>query len=676
MKFVGDFHIHSKYARATSKDMNVENLDKWAKTKGIGVISPGDFTHPVWFKELQEKLEPTESGLYKLKGSATGTRFLLTTEISCIYSKGGRGRRVHLLIFAPSFQAVEKINTQLGWRGNLKSDGRPIIGIDAKEVAKIALSADEKCMVVPAHCLPGGTLVHTRNELTKSIETIQEGDFVYTHKNRWGKVTKTFVRPYKGKLYHIRPYYFREGLNVTPEHPFYAIKTQKHCAYQHGFCHPGCTGKKHCCKKHTATEKNFTPQWVQAQDLEKGDVLLYPRFTQTRDVEYIALEDFLTIPYLRKESLSANDLLSNDQDEQFSGAAITMKGTRTKVFASTIPVSRSFCRLIGYYLAEGSEGDDLISFTFAEHEEKYLSDVRGLMQEFFSLQPSKEQIKAGSVELIYYSKILKDFFSTLCYQQGSREHRAFTKVLPQWMLELPQEKQVEIVLGWWRGDTGYTSSRVLMNQMKIIFLRLGIIPSVYVDTAQRRQERGNGFIGGRKINAHHDSFALNRLAFFEDTYGLLSMPEFQKYNCKTKIRHGWIDESYVYLPIRNIETEDYEGDVYNLEVEEDNSYVTEFATVHNCWTPWFSVFGSKSGFNSIEECFDEYAKYIYAIETGLSSDPAMNWRLSKLDNITLISNSDSHSLAKIGREANVFDTEVSYKDQKSTIMYAQNAAGP
>ena len=109
MKFVGDFHIHSKYARATSKDMNVENLDKWAKTKGIGVISPGDFTHPVWFKELQEKLEPTESGLYKLKGSATGTRFLLTTEISCIYSQGGKMRRVHMCLIVPEIQTIEKI---------------------------------------------------------------------------------------------------------------------------------------------------------------------------------------------------------------------------------------------------------------------------------------------------------------------------------------------------------------------------------------------------------------------------------------------------------------------------------------------------------------------------------------------------------------------------------------
>ena len=80
----------------------------------------------------------------------------------------------------------------------------------------------------------------------------------------------------------------------------------------------------------------------------------------------------------------------------------------------------------------------------------------------------------------------------------------------------------------------------------------------------------------------------------------------------------------------------------------------------HAWTPWFSIFGSKSGFNSIEECFDEYSKYIFAIETGLSSDPAMNWRLSAFDKITLISNSDAHSPSKIGREANVFDTEICY----------------
>ena len=160
MKFIADLHIHSRFARATSKDMTLENLDHWANKKGIKVMGTGDFTHPLWFKELTEQLEPAEQGLYKLKvlnrseglkGKETNTRFLFTSEISCIYSKGGQVRRVHLILLSPTIAAVEKINTRLGLIGNLRSDGRPIIGIDAKEVLKIALEADPNCMVVPAH---------------------------------------------------------------------------------------------------------------------------------------------------------------------------------------------------------------------------------------------------------------------------------------------------------------------------------------------------------------------------------------------------------------------------------------------------------------------------------------------------------------------------------------------
>jgi uncharacterized protein (TIGR00375 family) len=151
MKFIADFHIHSKYSRATSKDMNLESLDKWAKIKGIKVLGTGDFTHPEWLENLKEKLEPAEPGLFKLKKNASETRFILTTEISCIYSKKGRVRKIHILIFAPSFEVVEKINVQLGWIGNLKADGRPILGLDAKELAKIVLNISGDCLVIPCH---------------------------------------------------------------------------------------------------------------------------------------------------------------------------------------------------------------------------------------------------------------------------------------------------------------------------------------------------------------------------------------------------------------------------------------------------------------------------------------------------------------------------------------------
>ncbi|MFH1462705.1 MAG: endonuclease Q family protein [bacterium] len=155
MKFIADFHIHSKYSRATSKNMDLESLDKWAKIKGIKVLGTGDFTHPEWLKSLKEKLEPAEPGLFKLKKSDSQTRFILTAEISCIYSKtlaAAKGvRKIHIILFASSFEAVEKINTQLSWIGNLKADGRPILGLDAKELAKIALNSSEDCLVVPAH---------------------------------------------------------------------------------------------------------------------------------------------------------------------------------------------------------------------------------------------------------------------------------------------------------------------------------------------------------------------------------------------------------------------------------------------------------------------------------------------------------------------------------------------
>jgi len=151
MKFAADFHIHSKYSRAVSPLMDLENLDRWAKIKGLKVLGTGDFTHPKWFEDIKKELEPAEPGLFKLHGSDSGTRFILTSEISCIYSKGGKVRKVHIIVFAPSIDAVEKINLKLSQIGNLKADGRPILGLDAKELAKIVLDIDENCLIVPAH---------------------------------------------------------------------------------------------------------------------------------------------------------------------------------------------------------------------------------------------------------------------------------------------------------------------------------------------------------------------------------------------------------------------------------------------------------------------------------------------------------------------------------------------
>ncbi len=156
MRIIADLHIHSPYARAVSKDMKLENLDYWARLKGITVMGTGDFTHPKWMKEIKTKLEPAEQGLYKIKNQISNiknseTRFLLTAEISSIYSKGGKVRRVHNLIFFPSIESAEKFNAKLGVRGNLRSDGRPIVGVGSKELLQMAFEIDPNCFFVPAH---------------------------------------------------------------------------------------------------------------------------------------------------------------------------------------------------------------------------------------------------------------------------------------------------------------------------------------------------------------------------------------------------------------------------------------------------------------------------------------------------------------------------------------------
>lgn len=148
MEFVADFHIHSKYSRATSKDMDAERLSYWAKLKGIKLIGTGDFTHHLWLEELRSKLEDKGNGLYLYKD----VHFILTSEISSIYSKNNRGYRIHNIIFAPSFETVEKINNYLSGIGNLASDGRPILGLDAAELVRIVLDIDPNCFIVPAHC--------------------------------------------------------------------------------------------------------------------------------------------------------------------------------------------------------------------------------------------------------------------------------------------------------------------------------------------------------------------------------------------------------------------------------------------------------------------------------------------------------------------------------------------
>src|SRR3989344_2088298 len=152
MRVIADLQIHSKYSRACSQDLIPKNIGHWADKKGIGVIGTGDFTHPEWLKELKAALEEVSPGLYKLKDGSSSAFFMLTSEVSSIYKQEDKVRRVHNMIFAPDFSAVDKIISNLETRGaNLKADGRPIMGIHCDELVKIVKDVSAQAEVIPAH---------------------------------------------------------------------------------------------------------------------------------------------------------------------------------------------------------------------------------------------------------------------------------------------------------------------------------------------------------------------------------------------------------------------------------------------------------------------------------------------------------------------------------------------
>ena len=146
-KFIADFHIHSRYSRACSKNLSIPELSKWAKIKGVGLLGTGDFTHPLWMNELKDMLRETSSGFYEHAGSM----FILSAEVSTLYYKADKAHQIHHILLAPSIASVERINKALGAFGSLTSDGRPWLRMEAKQLVEIVLGLESRAMVIPAH---------------------------------------------------------------------------------------------------------------------------------------------------------------------------------------------------------------------------------------------------------------------------------------------------------------------------------------------------------------------------------------------------------------------------------------------------------------------------------------------------------------------------------------------
>ncbi len=161
MQLIVDVHVHSRFARACSKFLTLPSLDNWARAKGIDLLGTADFTHPVWFSEIREQLEPVRNGVFRLRPQSHDrsivvagnpeVEFLLSSEVATIWSQGGKLRRMHTILLAPNLAAATQLNAKLGQRWKLGSDGRPILGMSARALAETAWEIDEQFLVIPAH---------------------------------------------------------------------------------------------------------------------------------------------------------------------------------------------------------------------------------------------------------------------------------------------------------------------------------------------------------------------------------------------------------------------------------------------------------------------------------------------------------------------------------------------
>ena len=501
---IADLHLHSRFSRACSKNITIPELVKWARVKGIGVLGTSDFTHPIWFEEIKKYLKSNDKGFYYYEDEKGKFPFIISGEISLMYTQE-RGRRIHLVLLIPSIEVAEKINFYFDTKGRRDYDGRPIFKIPGDEFVKDMMNISKAIEIIPAHCLVKGSLIHTLEGM-KEIEKVKIGDFVLTHKGRHKKVKNVLHRFFKGEVINVVPSCLRKGTFFTPEHPIYGIKSYKDCKNSsHTICKPTCAYLKRGCN--IRRFEKYKKEWFQCKDLEKGDVILYPRDNLIRDKGFFLLSEFV------KGYVEGNFIKPRKEKSFVKNVSINNK----------INVSKGFCRLIGYYLAEGYCTKDHVSFTFNEKEKDYIEDVQNLLREVFgsslNIKIKKEKSKAITIQV--YSKILFEFFQGF-YVGDVR--RSYNKILPVWFLDLPHEKLKQLFLGWWRGDTGNTNSINLFNQFKKICLKLGILPSVSVVSAEsinkRRLQKPN-FIGDRKIIVRKDLFVFDNLLFFEENLDLL-----------------------------------------------------------------------------------------------------------------------------------------------------------
>ncbi len=365
-------------------------------------------------------------------------------------------------------------------------------------------------------CLVGDTLV-VSNPSVKPIKEVKIGDKVLTANGTYKKVAKTIEHHHTGLLYKIRVKAFG-SVSATPEHPFVGVR------------------------KARIGEGMFAEQKIEAEELKVGDYLVFPIMSEIRDIQ--------SMPFVYDKKL---------------------KDTRSKALPESLVLDDRLLRLFGYYIAEGSSHGRSIIFSLSKSETEFIDDIMSIMGELFGLKGSKRPDRDGDgIDIVFYSSYLAEIFKQLF--GGS----AGSKQIPHDFMFLPKEKQSALLRGLWRGDgyfddvkAGYaTISVVLSEQVKLLLLRQGIVPTVYNEPAHGIHKKAY-----RIYVVHCEDY--NRLA------GIVGV-NFHREN-PGKNHSIIMKNNRVYLPIRSINTSEYDGPVYDLTMDDPgHTFVTNITASGNC----------------------------------------------------------------------------------------------
>jgi Fe-S cluster assembly protein SufB len=397
-------------------------------------------------------------------------------------------------------------------------------------------------------CFVSGARVRTR-EGEKSIEQITVGDEVLTHKGRYRKVYNTMNRVYKGKIYTIK--YFGDSnaeLQVTAEHPLLVCKRQK--------------------KEYRNT--TFKSDWLCADQVEVGDYLVCP--LHQKETEKIVIEhETVKFPErFRQRSLIRNYKPTVFMNIEFGqGIHITQRTLK-------LNLDPDFYRLVGYFFAEGHiDKEHYITFTFNSKEQEYIKDTCQLLWHYFGKEPLKGKVRNNGITITLCSTVAARFFAREFGSTGKTKH------IPIWVLESPKDHLCELIKGMWCADGSYyekshlyrysSVTRSLALGFRDVLLKLGIVASLNSQKRKIPRQLMNHVVVSRRFNQ-----AFSAVVGRKSVDGTKEGSPF------------YMDEDFLYVPIKSIKAESQETQVYNFSVMDDESYVAEGVVSHNCTAPIYS----------------------------------------------------------------------------------------